>query len=42
MPINKGKVKIFSGKYCEYIQYAKVLLPDNQMLEAIGVKVKAK
>ena len=28
--------------YSEYIQYAKVLLPDNQALEAIGVKVKAK
>ena len=29
-------------KYTEYIKYAKVLLPDNQLLEAIGVKVKAK
>ena len=29
-------------KYTEYIKYAKVLLPDNQMLEAIGVKVKAR
>jgi hypothetical protein len=29
-------------KYSEYIKYAKVLLPDNQLLEAIGVKVKAK
>jgi hypothetical protein len=29
-------------KYAEYIKYAKVLLPDNQLLEAIGVKVKAK
>jgi len=29
-------------KYTEYIKYAKVLLPDNQALEAIGVKVKAK
>lgn len=28
--------------YMEYIQYAKVLLHDNQALEAIGVKVKAK
>ncbi len=28
--------------YSEYIQYAKVLLADNQTLEAIGVKVKAK
>ncbi|MFZ4725130.1 MAG: hypothetical protein ACOYMD_06750 [Paludibacter sp.] len=28
--------------YSEYIQYAKVLLADNQALEAIGVKVKAK
>lgn len=28
-------------KYTEYIKYAKVLLPDNQLLEAIGVKVKA-
>jgi len=26
----------------EYIQYAKVLLPDNQALEAIGVKVKSR
>ena len=29
-------------KYTEYIKYAKVLMPDNQLLEAIGVKVKAK
>jgi hypothetical protein len=29
-------------KYTEYIKYAKVLLPDNQALEAIGVTVKAK
>lgn len=28
--------------YSEYIQYAKVLLADNQALEAVGVKVKAK
>ena len=28
--------------YTEYIQYAKVLLPDNQSLEAIGIKVRAK
>jgi hypothetical protein len=28
-------------KYTEYIKYAKVLLPDNQILEAIGVTVKA-
>ena len=28
--------------YTEYIQYAKVLLADNQALEAIGVRVKAK
>jgi len=28
--------------YMEYIQYAKVLLADNQALEAIGVTVKAK
>jgi hypothetical protein len=28
--------------YSEYIQYAKILLADNQALEAIGVKVKAK
>lgn len=27
-------------KYTEYIKYAKILLPNNQMLEAIGVKVK--
>lgn len=27
--------------YSEYIQYAKVLLPNNQILEAIGIKVKA-
>ncbi len=27
-------------KYTEYVKYAKVLLPDNQALEAIGVKVK--
>ena len=27
-------------KYSEYIKYAKILLPNNQMLEAIGVKVK--
>lgn len=27
--------------YTEYVQYAKVLLSDNQALEAIGVKVKA-
>lgn len=27
--------------YSEYIQYAKVLLPNNQALEAIGIKVKA-
>lgn len=26
--------------YTEYIKYAKILLPDNQVLEAIGVKVK--
>ncbi|MEI6753010.1 MAG: hypothetical protein WCK78_07565 [Paludibacter sp.] len=29
-------------KYSEYIQYAKIVLPNNQALEAIGVKVKAK
>jgi adenosyl cobinamide kinase/adenosyl cobinamide phosphate guanylyltransferase len=29
-------------KYTEYIKYAKVLMPDNQLLEAIGVKVMAK
>lgn len=28
--------------YTDYLQYAKVLLADNQALEAIGVKVKAK
>ena len=28
-------------KYREYLKYAKILLPDNQLLEAIGVKVKA-
>jgi len=28
--------------YSEYIKYAKILLADNQMLEAIGVKVKKK
>ena len=28
--------------YSEYIQYAKVLLPNNQVLEAIGITVKAK
>lgn len=29
-------------KYTEYIKYAKVLMPNNQMLEAIGVTVKAR
>lgn len=29
------------ARYIEYIKYAKVLLRDNQMLEAIGVKVAA-
>jgi hypothetical protein len=29
-------------KYTEYIRYAKVLMPNNQMLEAIGVTVKAR
>lgn len=29
------------AQYVEYIRYAKVLLHDNQMLEAIGVKVSA-
>jgi len=29
------------SQYIEYIKYAKVLLSDNQILEAIGVKVKA-
>jgi len=28
--------------YAEYIKYARILLADNQMLEAIGVKVKQK
>lgn len=28
--------------YSEYIKYAKILLNNNQLLEAIGVKVKAK
>jgi hypothetical protein len=27
--------------YSDYIQYAKVLLSDNQLLEAIGIKVKS-
>lgn len=27
-------------KYSEYIQYAKVLLPNNQLLEGLGVRVK--
>lgn len=26
--------------YSEYVQYAKLLLPDNQVLESIGVKVR--
>ncbi len=29
-------------KYTDYIKYAKVLLPDNQLLEALGVTVKSK
>jgi len=29
-------------KYSEYIKYAKIILSNNQALEAIGVKVKAK
>lgn len=29
-------------KYRDYIKYAKILLPNNQALEAIGVTVKAK
>jgi hypothetical protein len=29
-------------QYSEYIKYAKILLADNQALEAIGVKVKSK
>lgn len=29
-------------KYTDYIKYAKVLLPNNQLLEAIGVTVKSK
>ncbi|HEY5507396.1 MAG TPA: hypothetical protein VIK29_01900 [Paludibacter sp.] len=29
-------------QYSEYIKYAKILLAGNQILEAIGVKVKAK
>ena len=33
---------ILYPKYTDYIKYAKILLPDNQLLEAIGVKVKAK
>jgi len=28
--------------YVEYIKYAKIVLPDNQMLEALGVRVRAK
>lgn len=27
-------------KYSEYIQYAKILLPNNQLLEALGVTVR--
>jgi hypothetical protein len=27
-------------KYTEYIKYAKILLPDNQLLEALGITVK--
>ncbi len=29
-------------KYSEYVKYAKVLIPENQLLEAIGVKVRAR
>ena len=28
--------------YSEYIKYAKILLPNNQSLEAIGIKVKSR
>jgi hypothetical protein len=28
--------------YSEYIKYAKILLPNNQALEAIGIKVKSR
>lgn len=28
--------------YTEYIKYAKIILPDNQILEALGVRVRAK
>lgn len=28
-------------QYSDYIKYAKILLPDNQALEAIGIKVKS-
>ena len=27
-------------KYAEYIKYAKILLPNNQLLEALGIRVR--
>ena len=33
---------ILYPKYTDYIKYAKILIPDNQLLEAIGVTVKSK